>query len=93
MYVPTSQLYNKSMKQKKADSTEDFIEKKFAERLLELRTEKGWTQAKVAQCIGVSAISYLHYEKGQRIPSLGTIVKIAQLYDVSTDYLFGIAVY
>lgn len=81
------------MSQKKADATKDVTEKKFAERLLELRTEKGWTQAKVAQSLGVSAISYLHYEKGQRIPSLGTIVKIAQLYDVSTDYLLGIAAY
>ncbi len=81
------------MKQKKDDATEDVTEKKFAERLLELRKEKGWTQAKVAQFLGVSAISYLHYEKGQRIPSLGIIVKIAQLYDVSTDYLFGIAAY
>lgn len=81
------------MNQKKADATKDVTEKKFAERLLELRTEKGWTEAKVAQCLGVSAISYLHYEKGQRIPSLSIIVKIAQLCDVSTDYLFGIVAY
>lgn len=68
----------------------DATEKKLAERLAELRKEKGWTQVKVADSLGVC---YLHYEKGQRVPPLGIIVAVAKLYDVSADYLLGIAQY
>ena len=68
----------------------DATEKKLTERLAELRKEKGWTQVKVADSLGVC---YLHYEKGQRVPPLGIIVAVAKLYDVSADYLLGIAQY
>lgn len=71
----------------------DATEKKLAERLAELRKEKGWTQVKIADSLGISAVCYLHYEKGQRVPPLGIIVAVAKLYDVSADYLLGIAQY
>lgn len=78
---------------RKLHDEKDVTERKFAERLLELRKEKGWTQVKVAESLGISAVCYLHYEKGQRVPPLGIIVAVAKLYDVSADYLLGIAQY
>lgn len=81
------------MNKRMLSADENSTEKKFAERLRELRAEKGWTQARTAESLGISAVSYLHYEKGQRVPSLSMIVKIAELYDVSIDYLFGVSQY
>ena len=81
------------MNKRMLSADENSTEKKFAERLRERRAEKGWTQARTAKSLGISAVSYLHYEKGQRVPSLSMIVKIAELYDVSIDYLFGVSQY
>ncbi|GHU69667.1 transcriptional regulator [Clostridia bacterium] len=58
-------------------------------RLKELREEKGLTQEAVAKAIGVSSISYLHYEKGQRKPPLNVIFALASYYGVTTDYLLA----
>ena len=62
----------------------------FGERLKELRLEKGETQEQTAKALGVSAICYLHYEKNQREPSFDLLVKIAQHFNISLDYLFGL---
>lgn len=64
--------------------------KGFGERLLELRRAVGLTQKQVADELGIHSVTYLHYEKDQREPSLDTVVRIAAFYDVTTDYLLGV---
>lgn len=54
-----------------------------------LRKEKGVTQKKAAEELGVSQALLSHYEKGIRECGLEFVVKVADYYDVSCDYLLG----
>lgn len=59
-------------------------------RLRVLREERRLTQKQVAAQIGVTASNISAYENGIRYPSFAALIKLAQLYKVSTDYLLGI---
>ena len=65
----------------------------FAQRLKELRLENNYSQNKVATNLGIRQQSYVRYENGTGEPSLETLVAIARLYNVSTDYLLGLTEY
>ena len=65
----------------------------FAQRLKELRIENNYTQNYVASRLGIRQQSYVRYENGSGEPSLGTLIAIAKLYNVSTDYLLGLTEY
>ncbi len=54
-----------------------------------LRKERGITQKQAAEELGVSQALLSHYEKGIRECGLEFVVKIANYYDVSCDYLLG----
>ena len=58
-------------------------------RVKELRQIKGYKQYYIAEILGVSQGTYNNWETGKRIPSLDTIIKIADIYDIELDYLFG----
>lgn len=58
-------------------------------RLKSLRTHRNITQSDLAKRIGVARTTYAMYEQGQREPDYDTLQKIADFYDVSTDYLLG----
>lgn len=63
---------------------------KYAERLQELRYEKGLSQLQVAQIIGVSQRTYSNYEHGDiRIP-VERLITLARHYNVSMDYISGV---
>lgn|GEM_PF-356561 len=55
-----------------------------------LRDKKSLTKKEVAQAIGITERAYIAYEYGERDVSTDTLIKIAQYYNVSTDYLLGI---
>ncbi len=57
------------------------------ERLTMLRKEKGLLQKDVADHLHLTVATVSNYEKNVRMPGLETLVKLADLYDVSTDYL------
>ncbi len=59
----------------------------FHKRLNQTRKSKGFTAQKMADLLGLALRSYQFYESGKRSPSLDTLVKIADILDVSTDYL------
>lgn len=61
----------------------------FAERLKELRKEKGLTQSQVGVHLGMSQQNYRRWEVGERSPSGETLIKLADYFDVSIDYLVG----
>lgn len=63
--------------------------KAFAERLLELRKEKGISQAKLAQELQVSYAVICYWETDRSEPTAPNLVKIANYFDVSVDYLLG----
>lgn len=54
-----------------------------------LRKERGITQKKAAESLGVSQALLSHYEKGIRECGLEFVVKVADFYEVSCDYLLG----
>ena len=61
-----------------------------AERMKELRLENKLKQTEVAEILGISITTYCSYEYGQRDPQAAVLVKLAQLYHVSTDYPLGL---
>lgn len=58
-------------------------------RLKYLRIQKGLTQEQLAEIIGISRSALSMYELEQREPDLGTLIKIADYFSVTTDYLLG----
>ena len=60
-----------------------------AERIYEIREEKGITRKELAQGIHVSRSSITEYEKGDTQPSLSALLQLADFFDVSLDYLMG----
>lgn len=65
------------------------IMKIFAERLLELRKEKAVSQAKLAKELQVSYAVVCYWETNRSEPTAPNLVKIADYFDVSVDYLLG----
>lgn len=65
------------------------MEKSFSVTLTELRKEKRLTQKEAAAKLGVSQALLSHYEKGIRECSREFLIKAADFYGVSCDYLLG----
>ena len=61
----------------------------FRKNIYELRKLNRFTQREVAQRLGISQPSYIRYENGSAEPTLENLVKIADLYDVSVDFMLG----
>lgn len=59
----------------------------FGELLYQLRTEQGYYQKELASHLNVSIGTVSNYEKGIHYPDLHTLVKIADFFHVSTDFL------
>ena len=59
------------------------------ERLKNLRKKRNWTQKQVATRIGLAISAISAYELGTRYPSYDILLRLARLYNVSTDYLIG----
>ena len=60
---------------------------KLAEKLFELRKEKGWSQEKLAEQIDVSRQSISKWESGQVLPEIEKIIELSKIFQVTTDYL------
>lgn len=63
--------------------------KVFAKRLKELRKENLLSQNQVAKTLGITQQSYARYEADTSEPSFEMLVEIANLFEVSCDYLLG----
>ncbi len=57
------------------------------ERIKFLRNKKGYTQQYVANVLGVHRSTYSYYETGKTEPSLDSIIKLSNLYNISLDRL------
>ncbi|HYL06410.1 MAG TPA: helix-turn-helix transcriptional regulator [Thermoanaerobaculia bacterium] len=56
-------------------------------RLRDLREERGWTQRELDSRLGILQSKLSKYESGTHQPSLRTLVRMSNLFGVSTDYL------
>ncbi len=62
---------------------------KLSERMKMLRLERGLRQEDTAKELGISMSAYCRYEYGKREPNASTLWRMADLFDVSIDYLVG----
>lgn len=58
-----------------------------SEKIILLRKKLGWSQEELAEKLGVSRQSVSKWELGAAIPDLDKILRLSQLFGVSTDYL------
>jgi len=61
----------------------------FPTRILELKKEKNLLQKDIANASGVTVRNYQRYEKGESQPTLPVLLKLADYFNVSLDYLVG----
>jgi transcriptional regulator with XRE-family HTH domain len=59
----------------------------FGERIKTLRDIRGWQRKEAAEALNMPYTTYTNYETDQREPKNELIVKFADFYKVSTDYL------
>lgn len=62
---------------------------KFHEKLKVLRKKHGLTQQEIADLVHVNRVTYTNWEKGNREPNFEIVIKLADLLEVSVDWLFG----
>lgn len=63
----------------------------FAQRVVELRKEKGINQAQLAERVGVSKTSANLYESATRVPDIQVLARYAKELEVTSDYLLGLS--
>lgn len=61
----------------------------FSRRLRALREKKGVSKRVLADFCVTSKTSICRYERGERLPDIGTAARMADYFDVSMDYLCG----
>lgn len=61
----------------------------FHERLKFLREKNGYTQSELAEILHISNSSVCNYEAGKNSPSIEMLIRVAEIFDVSIDYLIG----
>lgn len=61
----------------------------FSVILKQLREQYGYTQQQLADTLHVSKATISHYEIGKNMPNIDTLIQLADLFDVSLDYLTG----
>ena len=65
------------------------MKNKFSEQLYSLRMEVGVSRAEMAEKLNVSVRLISYWENGQRECDFDMLIKIADLFSVSIDYLLG----
>ncbi len=59
-------------------------------RLIELRQAKGFTMKETAVKLGMPYTTYVSYEKGDREPNSEILIKLADFYNTTVDYILGV---
>ncbi len=60
-------------------------------RLRDLREDRDYTQAELAAMLGISQRGYSHYEKGDNDIPTEILIRLANIYQTSTDYILGLS--
>jgi len=61
----------------------------FPTRILELKKDRNLLQKDIANAINIAVRNYQRYEKGEAQPTLPVLLRLADYFDVSLDYLVG----
>ena len=62
---------------------------KLANRLKELRKLNNSTQRQISLKLGITERNYQRYETGEGLPKLSTLIELANIFNVSLDFLVG----
>lgn len=63
----------------------------FSDRIIQLKKERKLLQKDIASSVGLSLRAYQYYEKGKKEPTLSVLLRLADYFDVSLDYLVGLS--
>lgn len=63
----------------------------YFQRLRDLREDEDKTQNEIAEYLHMQRTVYRRYELGEREIPVWAVIKLAKLYDVTTDYLLGLS--
>ena len=63
---------------------------KFGERLKEIRIEKGLTQDRLSDAVGITQASISAYEAQKMSPTAEVIITFCKFFQVSADFLLGL---
>ncbi|MBE6708686.1 MAG: helix-turn-helix transcriptional regulator [Ruminococcaceae bacterium] len=63
----------------------------FGKRIKELRIARGVNQVEFGKALSVTKQSVSNWENGNILPSIDMLIKIAESFSVSTDYLLGLS--
>ena len=58
-------------------------------RLKELRTAAGLTQKQMAAVLNIDRTTYVKYESGASEPTFNTLIRLAEHFNVTTDFILG----
>ena len=59
----------------------------FAEKIIMLRKQKGWSQEELATQLDISRQSVSKWESRMSVPDLDKVIKLSKIFGVTTDYL------
>lgn len=65
------------------------MNKQVGERIKNLRSKAGYTQAELAEKVGFTSQTVSNWESGSREPDIEALVKLSSLFNVSLDYLLS----
>lgn len=60
---------------------------RLSEKIMELRKNSGWSQEELADRLGISRQPVSKWETGESMPDIDKIIRMSELWNVSTDYL------
>lgn len=62
----------------------------FSSRLKLLRETHNYSQSELAELLGASRVSISYYENNSRVPDIDMLLKICNLFSVTSDYMLGL---
>ncbi len=69
------------------EEKQSVLSKAFPKKLKQLRQNRGWSQGQLAQKVGADINRISKYERGVIWPTMEFLVRMAQVFEVSIDYL------
>ena len=69
--------------------SEESMKQEFPQRLQKLRERRRMSRKALGELCGLSKNVIARYERGEREPSVGTLIELADYFEVPVDYLVG----
>ena len=69
--------------------TKDELKKKIGQRIIELRTQKGWNQSDLARACGKDRQAIKKFENGKVNPTLYSLYEVAKALDISLSNILN----